>query len=86
MRLRQLCTNFSPKVTLALILNLWYEPQQVRIHPPDIPKTAFVTSFGHFEYLIVPFDLTDAPWTFQMLMNSLLGYLHFVSVYLDVKC
>jgi len=39
--------------------------------------------FRHFEYLFVSFGLKNAPLTFQTLMNSLLGHLFFVSVYLD---
>lgn len=58
---------------------------QVRIHPDDIPKTAFKTRYGQFEYLVMPFGLTNAPATFQRLMNNLLhDHLdNFVIVYLD---
>ena len=35
------------------ILDLWSAYQQVRTHPPDIPKTVFVSPFGHFAYLVV---------------------------------
>lgn len=43
---------------------------QVRMHSNDIHKTAFKTHFGHFEYLVTPFGLTNAPSTFQALMIS----------------
>jgi hypothetical protein len=37
---------------------------QVRMHPDDIAKTAFRTYHGHFEFLVMPFGLSNAPATF----------------------
>jgi hypothetical protein len=43
---------------------------QIRIRPEDIPKTAFTTRYGLFEYLVMFFGLTNAPAHFTYLMNS----------------
>ena len=44
---------------------------QIRVHPSDVHKTAFRTRYGHFEFLVLPFGLTNAPATFMHLMHSI---------------
>jgi hypothetical protein len=43
---------------------------QIRVRPEDIPKTAFTTRYGLYEYLVMSFGLTNAPDHFTYLMNS----------------
>ena len=46
-------------------------------------KTAFVTPFGKYEYLMVPFGLAQAPAYYQLLMNKVLEGLSYAMTYLD---
>jgi hypothetical protein len=58
---------------------------QIRMRPEDIPKTAFSTHLGHYEYVVMHFGLCNAPATFQQLMNTIFSkYLRkFVLVFFD---
>ena len=42
---------------------------QLRIRESDIPKTEFRTRYGHYEFLVMSFGLTNAPAVFMDLMN-----------------
>jgi hypothetical protein len=58
---------------------------QIKIRLRDIPKTAFSTRYGLYEYLAMSFGLTNAPAYFMYLMNSV--FMHeldkFVMVFID---
>ncbi|WVZ76540.1 hypothetical protein U9M48_024507 [Paspalum notatum var. saurae] len=58
---------------------------QMKIHPSDIPNTAFITRFGLYEYTVMSFGLTNALAYFMNLMNKVfMEYLDkFVVVFID---
>ncbi|GAB7357799.1 hypothetical protein MBLNU459_g0615t2 [Dothideomycetes sp. NU459] len=58
---------------------------RIRIREGDEWKTAFRTRYGHYEYLVMPFGLANAPATFQAYINrALAGLVDYVCVvYLD---
>ena len=39
------------------------------MYEDDVSKTAFKTHSGHYEFLVIPFGLTNVPATFQAFMN-----------------
>ena len=64
------------------LLDAYY---RIRIQEGDEWKTAFRTRYGHYEFLVMPMGLTNAPATFQSYINNALrGYVDdFCVVYLD---
>jgi hypothetical protein len=63
------------------LLNLTSGYHQILISEEDRPKTAFRTPFGHFQFKVLIEGLTNAPATFQTVMNSI-----FSPVYQKVCC
>jgi hypothetical protein len=71
------------KVFSKVDLRLGYH--QINIRPEDVPKSAFSTRYGLYEYSVMSFGLTNAPAYFTYLMNSvfMLELDKFVVVFID---
>ena len=50
-------------------LDLQQGYHQIRVKPEHVPRTAFQTKFGSFQFRVMPFEITNAPATFQRTMN-----------------
>ncbi len=66
-------------------INLKSRYHQLRVKDADVPKTTFRTRYGHDEFLVMPFGLSNAPVAFMDLMNCIFHpYLdQFIVVFID---
>ncbi|XP_058741124.1 uncharacterized protein LOC131613474 [Vicia villosa] len=58
---------------------------QIKVKDEDVQKTAFITRYGHYEYSVMPFGVTNAPGVFMEYMNRIFHEYsdQFVVVFID---
>ena len=59
--------------------------RQLKIKKSNVPKTVFKTHYGHYEFLMMPFGLTNEPTAFMDLMNRVFHpyFDQFVIIFID---
>lgn len=50
-------------------INLQFDYHQLKVEDDDLYKIAFPTRYGYYEFLVMPFNLMNAPTVFMVLMN-----------------
>lgn len=66
-------------------INLQFGYYQLRIREEDIPKTTFRTRYGHYEFLVMPFELTNTLAIFMDLIHWVFNLFldRFIIVFID---
>jgi hypothetical protein len=79
------CFDTVADATLFSSMDITSAYNQIPIKEADIPKTAFVTKYGLFEFTVMPFGLCNAPATFQRVIELALAGLQWKTclIYLD---
>ena len=79
------CLDAVAGATLFSTMDITAAYHQIPVAKEDIPKMAFITKYGLYEFITMPFGLKTAPQTYQRLMELALSGLQWTAclIYLD---
>jgi len=84
-RMPKLLLSLNINYTMLNLIDLRSGYHHIKVKDEDMQKTAFRTRYGHYEYTVMPFGVTNAPGVFMECMNRIFhAYLdRFVVVFID---
>ena len=79
------CLDAVARATIFSTMDITAACHQIPVAEEDIPKTAFITKYGLYEFKTMPFSLKTAPQTYQRCMELALSGLQWTAclIYLD---